>query len=272
MPRIAPVAFRHGGKVYDFDAGDLELAAGDQVVVETTHGPDLGFLVAPPREVPADEAPRDLRPVLRRASAEDLATVAAHRELEDRARAECRRLAAELGLALKVVEARQSFSSDRLTVSVYAEERADTRELAQRLAAALGRRVEIRQVSARDQSRAVGGYGPCGRSLCCATFAGDQQPVSIRMAKDQDLPLNPGKISGLCGRLLCCLKYEHEVYVEFRRRAPKKGSVVRTPAGSGRVVEHLATSDSVVVDLGDGRTVSVAVDDLEQVDAGKEGE
>lgn len=269
MPRIAPVAFRHGGKVYDFDAGDLDLAAGDQVVVDTTHGHDLGFLVAAPREVPADEAPRDLRPVLRRATDEDLAVVAAHRETEARARAECRRLAADLGLDLKVVEARESFSGGKLTVSVYAEERVDTRRLAQRLADALGRRVEVRMVSARDQSRVVGGYGPCGRSLCCATFAGDQEPVSIRMAKDQDLPLNPGKISGLCGRLLCCLKYEHEVYVEFRRRAPKKGSLVRTPLGEGRVVDLVATSESVVVDLGDGRSARVRVDEVEPVN-GKE--
>ena len=163
---------------------------------------------------------------------------------------------------MKVVAAEQSFEGGRLVITFYAEERVDFRELLGKLNQRLGRRVELKQISARDEARVVGGYGPCGRSLCCATFVGDQQPVSIRMAKDQNLPLNPTKISGCCGRLMCCLKYEHQVYLSFRKRAPKRGAIVSTPAGEGKVVEQLAPVDSVTVDLGEGRTATYKLAEL----------
>ena len=163
---------------------------------------------------------------------------------------------------MKVVEARQAFEGGKLTITFFAEERVDFRELVGKLNERLKRRVELKQVSARDESRIVGGYGPCGRSLCCATFAGDQEPVSIRMAKDQNLPLNPTKISGCCGRLMCCLKYEHQVYVSFRKRAPKRGAIITTPGGEGKVVELLAPVDSVTVDHGEGRTVTYKLAEL----------
>lgn len=262
MPRICSVVFRGGGRVYQFGAGDLELALGDGVVVDTTRGNDFGRVVKAPEEVAADDAPRGLRRVLRKASAADLEAIASHRELETRAKRECRALAKELKLDLKVVEARQAFDGPKLTITFFAEERSDTRELQSRLSDRLGRRVELKQVSARDGSRIVGGYGPCGRALCCATFAGDQEPVSIRMAKDQNLPLNPTKISGCCGRLMCCLKYEHQVYVAFRKRAPKRGAIVNTPGGEGKVTDLLAPVDSVTVDLGEGRSATFKLDEL----------
>ena len=195
MPRICSVVFRGGGRVYQFDAGELELAPGDRVVVDTTRGADFGRVVKGPDEVGADDAPRGLRRVLRKATAADLEVIASHREAECQAKSECRALVAELGLDMKVVEARQAFDGGKLTITFFAEERVDFRELQNKLSDRLGRRVELKQVSARDESRIVGGFGPCGRSLCCATFAGDQEPVSIRMAKDQNLPLNPTKIS-----------------------------------------------------------------------------
>jgi cell fate regulator YaaT (PSP1 superfamily) len=262
VSRICSVVFRGGGRVYQFGAGDLELSPGDGVVVDTTRGADFGRVVKGPDEVAADAVPRGLRRVLRKATAADLETTASHREAELEARRECRRLAKELKLGIKVVEARQAFDSPRLTITYYAEERTDARELQNRLGDRLGRRVELKQVSARDESRIVGGYGPCGRSLCCATFAGDQEPVSIRMAKDQNLPLNPTKISGCCGRLMCCLKYEHQVYVSFRKRAPKRGAIVRTPSGEGKVTDLLAPVDSVTVDLGEGRSATFRLDEL----------
>ncbi len=271
MPRIASVVFRGGGRVYQFSAGDLELARGDGVVVDTTRGSDFGRVVKGPDEVAADNAPRGLRRVMRRATAQDLEVIASHRAAELEGKAECRRLAAELKLDLKVVEARQAFDSPKLTITFFAEERTDVRDLSNRLGDRLGRRVELKQVSARDESRIVGGYGPCGRSLCCATFAGDQEPVSIRMAKDQNLPLNPTKISGCCGRLMCCLKYEHQVYVSFRKRAPKRGAIVRTPAGEGKVTDLLAPVDSVTVDLGEGRSATFKLDELgEPASSGRE--
>ena len=171
---------------------------------------------------------------MRKATQADLDAVASHRDAELEAKRACRQLVAELGLDMKIVEARQAFEGGKLTITFYAEERVDFRELVGKLNERLKRRVELKQVSARDESRIVGGYGPCGRSLCCATFAGDQEPVSIRMAKDQNLPLNPTKISGCCGRLMCCLKYEHQVYVSFRKRAPKRGAIITTPGRGGQ--------------------------------------
>ena len=213
MPRIASVVFRGGGKVYQFDAGSLEVVPGDRVVVDTTRGADFGRLVKGPDEVPPEQAPRGLKRIRRKATQGDLDSVASHRDDELEAKCVCRQIVAELGLDMKVVEARQVFEGYKVMITFFAEERVDFRELVGKLNERLKRRVELKQVSARDESRIVGGYGPCGRSLCCATFAGDQEPVSIRMAKDQNLPLNPTKISGCCGRLMCRLKYEHQVYV-----------------------------------------------------------
>jgi len=262
VPRICSVVFRGGGRVYQFNAGDLELAPGDGVVVDTTRGSDFGRVVKAPGKIAPDDAPRGLRRVKRKASAADLETLASHRGAELDAKAQCRRLAVDLKLDIKVVEARQAFDGPKLTITFFAEERTDVRELQGKLGDRLSRRVELKQVSARDESRIVGGYGPCGRSLCCATFAGDQEPVSIRMAKDQNLPLNPTKISGCCGRLMCCLKYEHQVYVSFRARAPKRGAIVRTPEGEGKVTDLLAPVDSVTVDLGEGRSATFKLDEL----------
>jgi len=266
VPRIASVVFRRGGKVYQFDAGDLELVPGDRVIVETKRGADFGRLVRGPDDVPAEQAPRGLKRLLRKASTGDIEALASRREAECEARRVCRELVAELGLDMKVVEARQAFEGGRLTITFFAEERVDFRELVGRLNERLRRRVELKQVSARDESRIVGGFGPCGRSLCCATFAGDQEPVSIRMAKDQNLPLNPTKISGCCGRLMCCLKYEHEVYVSFRKRAPKRGATISTPGGQGKVIELLAPVDSVTVDHGEGRSATYRLAELGRPD------
>ena len=163
---------------------------------------------------------------------------------------------------MKVVSAESTFDGNRLTVSFSAEDRVDSRQLVAQLSDRMGRRVELRQVSSRDEARLIGGYGPCGRRLCCASFCGDQDPVSIRMAKDQNLPLNPSKISGCCGRLMCCLKYEHGVYTSFKQRAPRRGALVTTPSGRGKVTELLAPADSVAVDLGEGRECTCRLADL----------
>lgn len=263
MTRVVSVVFKGGGKVYQFDAGELELAVGEHVVVDTSRGLDFGRVVRAPEEVAADRASGGLKRVVRRAGPDDIATVSESAAIEQEARVACRELARELGLAMKVVGASRSFDGGRLTVTFFAEERVDFRELARRVNDRLGRRVELKQISARDEARTVGGFGPCGRSLCCSTFAGDQDPVSIRMAKDQNLPLNPAKISGSCGRLMCCLKYEHGLYTSFKKRAPRKGAVISTPAGEGRVVDLLAASDSVTVDLGGGLTATYRLAELQ---------
>jgi cell fate regulator YaaT (PSP1 superfamily) len=262
VPRIVSVVFGDGGKIYHFDACSLELTVGDQVVVDTARGTDIGRVVEAPRELSESESRAGLRRVMRSAGPPDLEQVAQNREREREAVLLARELAAAARLDMKVVSAESTFDGHRLTLSFYAEARIDFRELAATLSERLGRRVELHQVSARDEARLVGGYGPCGRHLCCASFCGDQEPVSIRMAKDQGLPLNPSKISGCCGRLMCCLKYEHGVYLSFKQRAPRRGAVVTTPAGRGKVTELLAPADSVAVDLGEGRVVTCRLAEL----------
>ncbi|HJW76429.1 MAG TPA: regulatory iron-sulfur-containing complex subunit RicT [Thermoleophilia bacterium] len=262
MPNVVSVVFRDGGKLYHFDPHGLELVAGDSVIVETARGLDFGRVVKDAEQVSAADLPAGLKRVVRKASGADLETRCRNRAYEAEALDVCRELAAELGLDMKPVSAELSFDGRKILVSFAAEERVDFRGLVSKLSDRLQRRVELKQVSARDEARLVGGYGSCGRRLCCSLFAGDQDPVSIRMAKDQDLPLNPTKISGVCGRLMCCLKYEHGAYVTFRKCAPKKGTTIATPAGEGKVIDLAAPADSVTVDHGEGRVATYRLSEL----------
>lgn len=262
MTSVVNVVFTDGGKPYLFDAGELALRSGDEVIVETSRGLTSGRVVSAPRE-PADEAPTDLKHVVRVADADDLERLQENRVFEREAREVAADLIADGGLQMKVVSVESSFDQTKVLFSFCADQRIDFRQLVSRLSERLDRRVELRQVSARDEARLVGGYGSCGRRLCCTLFAGDQDPVSIRMAKDQNLPLNPAKISGVCGRLMCCLKYERETYTSFRRRAPKRGRMITTPAGEGKVIELTPTRDSVTVDLGEGRHATFSLDELD---------
>lgn len=271
MGTVVGVVFNEGGKLYQFAVNDLEVAVGDQVVVSTAKGETVGRVVRGAQEL-EDQAVFDgLRSVIRVACEADLRRVEANRVFEAESRRVCEDLVAELGLQMKIVGVESSFDQNKLTFSFCAEERVDFRALVSRLNERLRKRVELRQISARDEARLVGGYGPCGRRLCCALFAGDQEPVSIRMAKDQNLPLNPSKISGICGRLMCCLKYERDTYVHFKALAPRKGSVVSTPAGEGKVVELLPTRESVVVDTGDGQTTTFTLAELGLIEEESDG-
>lgn len=261
MSRVVNVVFKDGGKPYAFEVGELELQSGDQVIVETARGLTVGRVVSLPDDQGTGGA--DLRRVVRVAHADDLRRMEENREFEREARQIAADMIAESGLSMKVVSVESSFDQAKILISFSAEQRVDFRQLVSRLSERLNRRVELRQVSARDEARLIGGYGSCGRRLCCTLFAGDQDPVSIRMAKDQNLPLNPSKISGVCGRLMCCLKYEREIYTSFRQRAPKKGRMIDTPAGEGRVIELLPTRDSVSVDLGEGRRATFSLDELQ---------
>jgi cell fate regulator YaaT (PSP1 superfamily) len=262
MPSVVSVVFRDGGKLYHFDPHGLELVAGDPVIVETARGLDFGRVVKDVEEVAAADLPAGLKRVVRKASEADRETRTRNKASEGEALAVCREMVAELGLDMKPVSAELSFDGRKILFSFAAEERVDFRGLMSKLSDRLQRRVELKQVSARDEARLVGGYGGCGRRLCCSLFAGDQEPVSIRMAKDQDLPLNPTKISGVCGRLMCCLKYEHEAYVTFRKRAPKKGATIVTPSGEGKVIDFAAPADSVTVDHGEGRVITYRLSEL----------
>lgn len=229
------VRFREAGKVYYFDGRKFDLSVGDYVVVETSHGEEVGRVVISPDQVIATEIKESLKPVIREATEED---VERSRELKQKAREDtftARRRVSELGLDMHVVGGEYELSGSQVTFYFTAEERVDFRSLVRDLASELGTRVQLLQVGDRDRAKMVDGMGRCGLRLCCASWATAFPTVSIRMAKEQELPLNPSKISGVCGRLLCCLTYEYESYRELRGTLPKVGSTVSTPVGEAKV-------------------------------------
>ena len=259
MTDVVGVVFEPGGKVYYFDPGNMSLGKGEQVVVQTAQGNEMGQVVQPPHEVSPEEIQAPLKRVVRPADAEDLRIVAENERLKESFLQTCRELIDKHGLDMKLVDAEIAFEGGKVTFHFYADERVDFRALVAELARTLKRRIELRQIGAREEARLIGGMGPCGRKLCCCSFGVSQDPVSIRMAKEQQLPLNPTKISGLCGRLMCCLKYEQDQYVEFRKTAPRCGTRVETSAGPGTVVAHKVPKAAVAVRFEDGETVDFPV-------------
>ncbi len=268
MAVVVGVVFPGGVKVYHFDPAGIELADGDSVVVQTSTGPEIGRVVEPPREVDDSEIQAALKKVQRVATDKDFEAQAASDGLRRESMATCRELIRSHGLDMKLVGAEMGFGGEKITFSFFSEERVDFRSLVADLGKALQTRVELRQVGAREEARMVGGLGPCGRALCCATFPVGDEPVSIRMAKEQNLPLNPTKISGLCGRLMCCLKYEQEQYVCFRKEAPPKGTRVVMPSGEGVVTGYVVTKDALAVRMEDGSHEEVPLRTCERQDDG----
>lgn len=263
MPELVEVVFRSGGKVYSFDPAGLELKQSDQVIVRTSRGIEMGRVVVANHEVPASEITSPLEKVVRLATTNDVATAERNEKLADRAARVCEEKIVEYGLDMRLISAEVVFDGGKIIVSFFAEERVDFRRLVEDLAKKFRTRIEFRQVGVRDEARLIGGYGPCGRRMCCTMFAGDQQPVSIKMAKEQNLPLNPMKISGICGRLMCCLKYEQECYKDFKQKAPGKGTMVSTEKGEGRIVDFLVPKQKVLVDLGESGQVEASLEELQ---------
>lgn len=252
MPEVVGVVFRVGGKTYTFESGGLELSRGDLVVIETSRGVEVGEVAESPHEISESSVNAPLKPVVRRATSQDLETIAANEVLRKTALENCRRLITKHGLDMKLVDAEVLFGGGKIVFSFYSEERVDFRALVVDLAKALRMRIELRQIGVRDEARILGGLGPCGRHLCCTLFQVDQEPVSIRMAKEQNLPLNPMKISGLCGRLMCCLKFEQDHYVAFRKEAPRRGTPVQTERGRGVVIGYEVPKESFTIKYEDG--------------------
>ncbi len=247
MPLVVGVAFQPVTKVYFFDpAGHDDLQADERVVVDTARGRTLGQVVFPPREVAPSELTGSLKPVVRRATAWDMVQhdQMAHKEPETRDI--CQQRADALRLDMKVVKAEYSFDGSGVVVYFSSEQRIDFRNLVHDLGQILHTRVEMRQVGVRDEAKFLGGYGRCGRPLCCASWLREFAPVSIKMAKSQDLPLNASEVSGVCGRLLCCLSYENDFYTEARQRMPKVNSVIDTPQGPGRIRQLNILKNSVI--------------------------
>jgi cell fate regulator YaaT (PSP1 superfamily) len=250
MSRVMAVSFTRYGRLYALDPGTTAPRVGDKVLVPTETGAEVAECVWAPQEV---AEPVGGLPVCAGLATEgDLARDESNRAFRTLARSAAKRHIRRLELPMKVVGVDYVDRDGKVTVYFSAPHRVDFRQLVRELAAEIKARVELRQLGPRDEARVQGGIGPCGRDLCCATFLKDFEPVSVRMVRDQDLPPNPLKISGACGRLMCCLKYEHPLYQEFKADAPAVGETVETPEGVGRVVAHDVPSDRVVVRLRDG--------------------
>ena len=237
MVEVVDIQFRPGQKVYFFAPGDLRLQAGDHVIMDTARGPEYGIVTAGNHRIPEKDVVSPLRSVMRRATAQDERTMEENREKEKKAFNVCLQKIEEQQLDMQLVSAEVAFDGSKILFFFTADERVDFRELVKTLASTFRTRIELRQIGVRDKAKMVGGLGICGRPFCCASFLDDFQPVSIKMAKTQNLSLNPTKISGTCGRLMCCLKYEQDAYEDLIRSAPKAESFVDTPDGRGTVVE-----------------------------------
>ncbi|MCA9832282.1 MAG: regulatory iron-sulfur-containing complex subunit RicT [Dehalococcoidia bacterium] len=235
--RVAGVRFRNAGKIFYFDTAGIQLEPGEYVVVETVRGPEVARVVIGPGQVVVNELRMDdLQPILRMATDEDIEKADVQRRRATEILPEARRLAEEAGFRGRIDAADFTLDGRRLTFSFASEDRLDYREYVRRASKMFDTRVDMRQIGARDRAKLAGGYGICGRELCCANWLDTFPAISIRMAKEQELPLNPQKISGLCGRLLCCLSYEEEGYKEMRKTLPKLGQRCSTPTGEGRVI------------------------------------
>ncbi len=234
---VVDIQFRPGQKIYFFDPNGLELKAGDHVIIDTARGAEYGICTAGNHPIPEKDVVAPLRCVLRIANHQDEKTVADNRAKERKAQDVCLQKIAEHGLDMQLVSTEVAFDGSKILFFFTADERVDFRELVKNLASVFHTRIELRQIGVRDKAKMVGGLGICGRPFCCATFLDDFQPVSIKMAKTQNLSLNPTKISGTCGRLMCCLKYEQDAYEDLLRSAPKADSFVDTPDGRGTVVD-----------------------------------
>jgi cell fate regulator YaaT (PSP1 superfamily) len=263
MPEIAGVRFHPAGKVYYFDAADIPLEINDDVVVETSRGHELGKVVISPKQVIFSEITEPLKPVIRKAQAEDIEKAQQQQKRAANAIAKCRELVEKLKLPMKPISAQYNLDRSHLTIFFSAEKRVDFRELARELSRNLKTRVELRQVGARDEAKLIGGLGKCGFPLCCTTFLSEFEPVSIKMAKEQDIALNPMKTSGVCGRLLCCLDYEYDQYRAMKEKMPSLRQDVSTALGKAKVVSCNPLKETVTVELETGVTVELP---LSQID------
>ena len=247
MKKVISVRFKASGKAYYFDPTGFDVKEGDYVVVETARGTECGEVVAGPRDVPDSQVSRELKPIQRMADSVDVRRMEKNRADEKAAFELCNERIAAHKLEMKLVEAEYNLDRSKILFYFTADGRVDFRELVKDLAGALHTRIELRQIGVRDESKMKGGLGICGQPFCCSRFLKDFQPVSIKMAKEQGLSLNPAKISGACGRLMCCLSYEHKAYEYLNSITPMNGSVVRTPDGEGVVVESNPVSGMLKV-------------------------
>jgi cell fate regulator YaaT (PSP1 superfamily) len=273
MPQVASVRLRYASQDYWFDPAGLEVNKGDHVLVETSRGEEIGLCTEDVVEVDSSELSKPLKPVVRIATEDDLKKSDELDERAQKALAIFRELVEKHGLDMSPAAVEFMFDESHATFYFTSDDRIDFRSLVRDLAAEFHIHVDMRQIGVRDEARMLGGLGHCGQELCCAALGGEFKPVSIRMAKEQDLPLNPTKISGLCGRLMCCLRYEYEAYKDFKGRAPKKNGIIDTPAGLGKVVEFDTPRETVRLRMEDGSSLTLPVSALDTGDkVAREGE
>ena len=254
MIKVIGVRFRGGGKVYYFDADGIQLKREDQVIVETVRGVEIGTVLLVDKEISDDEVPGPIKKIMRKATEEDVAKAKKNLEKEKEAYSICNEKIQKRELEMKLVGAEYTFDNNKLIFYFTADGRIDFRELVKDLASVFHTRIELRQIGVRDETKLMGGIGICGRELCCKSYLADFVPVSIKMAKEQNLSLYPTKISGLCGRLMCCLKNEQETYEYLNSRLPSLNDTVTTPDGIKGVVQSvnvLRQMVRVIIEQGD---------------------
>ncbi|MBQ7573866.1 MAG: stage 0 sporulation family protein [Clostridia bacterium] len=274
MAEVIGVRFKANGKTYYFNPKKLDIKKGDNVIVETSRGLEYGNVVQGRKNVPEKELVKSLKDVVRVATPDDDKTYKRNKEKEKEAYNICLEKIKENNLVMKLVEVEYTFDQSKILFYFTADGRVDFRKLVKDLALIFKTRIELRQIGVRDESKAMGSIGICGRSLCCSQFLDEFAPVSIKMAKEQNLSLNPAKISGACGRLMCCLKYEQEMYEELNRKTPKNGAKVKTPNGDMGIVESVSLLKGLVkvkIDDGnEGKLEEYSVGELKVLTKGKD--
>lgn len=249
MAKIIGVRFKEVGKIYYFDPDDIQFKQGEIVIVETSQGVECGTVALTNKEVEDDTILHPLKKILRKATQKDIEHLEENKKLEEKAMKICEKKICQHKLEMKLVDVEYTFDNSKILFYFTADGRVDFRQLVKDLANVFKTRIELRQIGVRDEAKMLGGLGICGKPFCCNSFLGEFQPVSIKMAKEQGLSLSPVKISGTCGRLMCCLKYEQEAYSDLIKRTPKVGTTVKTPEGKGVVVETSLLTGTIKVKL-----------------------
>jgi len=271
MKKIVGIKFKSVGKIYYFDPGQIYLKIGDNVIVETARGLEYGTVAIKVRSVQESTLKHPVKPVIRKATPEDAVTNDNNIRKAVDAMKICQQQIEKDKLAMKLIRAEYTFDCNKVIFYFTADGRIDFRELVKELAAIFRIRIELRQIGVRDEAKLLGGIGCCGRELCCNKWLGDFEPVSIKMAKEQGLSLNPGKISGICGRLLCCLQYEHECYECALKKLPSVGDKVKTPDGTGYVQKLNILAEKVTVDFGEDGIREYENDVVKTIERKKKG-
>lgn len=272
MIKVVGVRFRKAGKVYYFDPGVLDIKKENNVIVETARGIEFGEVVLDSREINESDVVSPLKSVLRIANEEDIKKEEENKKKEKEAFDTCLAKIEKHKLDMKLIDVEYTFDNNKVLFYFTADGRVDFRDLVKDLASVFKTRIELRQIGVRDESKMMGGIGVCGRVLCCKTFLGDFEPVSIKMAKEQGLSLNPCKISGSCGRLMCCLRYEQEVYEHLNKKSPTEGSLVETPLGRGVVTGIFLLKEKVKVLLDKDNESDIEIFDMKDIKIIKHGQ